>query len=167
MQLRIPTAVQEREGSNKWERGRPASVGHFHEESSPTHFIKVIFKLGQGTLPIPNACIPYLGPVLGKITLMTYTSFKWDIKKKKISFETEDIKIYEVNNTAVLSQGRPAFTIAHALKVGYFLIFKKLNLKEYKLVIFDYSCCQVMKKCPNHEDATRMMMKDRLSLHCF
>jgi hypothetical protein len=31
------------------------------------------------------------------------------------------------------------FVIAHNLKICYSLFFKKLNAKEYKVVVFDYS----------------------------
>jgi hypothetical protein len=33
---------------------------------------------------------------------------------------------------------------------GYFHFFTKLNAKEYKVVIFDYSCCEVVGMCPPH-----------------
>jgi hypothetical protein len=39
-----------------------------------------------------------------------------------------------------LEAGWPEFAISHNLKIGYFCFFKKLNAKEYEVVVLDYSC---------------------------
>jgi hypothetical protein len=55
-----------------------------------------------------------------------------------------------VDNTLVLDQGWIKFSIAHNLRVGYFLAFKKTSLTKYIVTIFDYTCCEVMTKCSDH-----------------
>lgn len=147
MQLGVPVEV-EGEGSNKRARGRPANVGHFHKDCGPNHFIKVLFASGLGKLQIPDGFREYLGSLPRKMIVRTYTGCSWEIKVK------------EVDGKAVLDQGWPAFAIAHNLQVGYFLTFKKLNDDEYRVVIFDYSCCEVVTKCPDHGDATRRIVEE-------
>ena len=49
------------------------------------------------------------------------------------------------------------FAIAHNLKIGYMLFFKKLSAKEYKVVIFDYSCCEVVGRCPQHPECSKRL----------
>jgi hypothetical protein len=59
-------------------------------------------------------------------------------------------------------QGRPGswlarFAVAHNLKIGYLLFFKKLTAREYRVVIFDYSCCEVVGRCPEHPHSMRRL----------
>jgi hypothetical protein len=54
-------------------RGRPANVGHFHEEVGPENFIRIIFQPTLGMLPIPSKLIDGFGLILGKITVLTNT----------------------------------------------------------------------------------------------
>jgi hypothetical protein len=68
MQLGVPVGVPNAEGPNKRPRGRLANVGHFHDEASMEHFIKVIFEPRMDMLPIANIFRLYFGSVLGKIT---------------------------------------------------------------------------------------------------
>jgi hypothetical protein len=42
------------------------------------------------------------------------------------------------------------FVIAHNLKIGYMIFFKKLSAREYIVAVFDYSCCEVVGRCPQH-----------------
>jgi hypothetical protein len=32
------------------------------------------------------------------------------------------------------------------------LSFKNINTKEYYVAIFDYTCCEVVRKCPTHAE---------------
>jgi hypothetical protein len=55
---------------------------------------------------------------------------------------------------------RPEFAIAHNLKIGYLLFFKKLTAREYRVVVFDYSCCEVVGRCPEHPRSMRRLRAD-------
>jgi hypothetical protein len=50
------------------------------------------------------------------------------------------MSVKEVSGKAVLAASWPEFAIAHNLMIGYLLFFKKLTAKEYRMVVFDYSC---------------------------
>jgi hypothetical protein len=59
-------------------------------------------------------------------------------------------------------QGRPRSWLAKIrgrpqLKIGYLLFFKKLTAREYRVVVFDYSCCEVVGRCPEHPRSTRRL----------
>jgi hypothetical protein len=89
---------------------------------NPTHFCKILIAPGIGVLPLPNGFRPYLGPVPGKMIIKTTTSYQWKMSGK-----------------AVLEAGWPEFVVAHNLKIGYLLFFKKLTAREYRVVVLDYS----------------------------
>jgi hypothetical protein len=61
-------------------------------------------------------------------------------------------------NDAFIDQGWAAFAVAHQLKIGQFLTFKKVSILEYSVVIFDHTCTEVMSRCPEHGDATRCVV---------
>jgi hypothetical protein len=67
LHLGMPVEVAVEEGSSKKPRGWPPSVGHFHDDVSPTHFCKILMVPGIGVLPLPDAFRPYLGSVPGKM----------------------------------------------------------------------------------------------------
>ncbi|KAK1611562.1 hypothetical protein QYE76_035235 [Lolium multiflorum] len=50
--------------------------------------------------------------------------------------------------------GWTAFFVAHHLKVGQFLTFRKVSSLEYSVVIFDHTCTEVVSRCPYHGDDT-------------
>jgi hypothetical protein len=80
--------------------------------------------------------MPYLVVVHKKITLKTSTRFSWDIN------------ISNANGRVFLDHGWPAFAIAHDLKIGFHLTFKKFSPRVYKVMSFDYSGAEVVKRCP-------------------
>jgi hypothetical protein len=47
-----------------------------------------------------------------------------------------------------MDQGWTGFSIAHQIKIGYFMTFKALKNDVYKATIFDYSMIEIVKKCP-------------------
>jgi hypothetical protein len=51
-----------------------------------------------------------------------------------------------------------AFAIAHQLKIGQFLTFKKVSSFEFSVIIFDHTCTEVMTRFPDHGDATRCIV---------
>jgi hypothetical protein len=98
---------------------------------------------GIELLPLPDAFRPFLGPIPGKMIVHTTTGCSWEMVVK------------EGSGKAVLEAGWPEFAIAHNLKIGYLLFFKKLTPKEYRVVVFDYSCCEVVGMCPNHPESMK------------
>jgi hypothetical protein len=70
------------------------------------------------------------------------------------------MSIKEMSGKAVLEAGWPEFTISHNLKIGYLLFFKKLTAREYRVVVFDYSCCEVVGMCPEHPHGMRRLQAD-------
>jgi hypothetical protein len=59
---------------------------------------------------------------------------------------------------AFIDEGWAGFAIAHQLKVGQFLTFKKVSSFEYSVVIFNHTCTEVMSRCPDHGDTTRCVV---------
>jgi hypothetical protein len=60
----------EKESCNKIARGKPPSVGHFHEEVSPTHFYKLMMSPRIGMLSIPDTFRTYLAPQPERLSLV-------------------------------------------------------------------------------------------------
>jgi hypothetical protein len=145
LRLGVPVKVPPEEGSSRKRIRRPPSVGHFHEDMSPTHFCKILMAPGIGVLPLPNGFRPYLGPVSRKMIIKTTTGCQWEMS------------INEVSGKAVLEAGWPEFAVAHNLKIGYILFFKKLTAREYRVPFFDYSCCEVVGRCPEHPRSMRRL----------
>jgi hypothetical protein len=98
-----------------------------------------------GVLSIPNAFRPYLGPVQGKMIVKTTTGCQWEMN------------IREVSDKAIFEAGWADLAVAHNLKIGYLMFFKKLTAKEYKVAVFDYSYYEVVGRCPKHPRSTRRL----------
>jgi hypothetical protein len=113
LRLGVPVEVPPDEGSSKKRIERPPSVRHFHDNVSPSHFCKILMASGIGVLPLPDGFMPYLGPVPGKMIVKTTTGCQWEMSVK------------EVSGKAVLEAGWPEFAVAHNLKIGDLLFFKK------------------------------------------
>jgi hypothetical protein len=140
--------VPPEESSSMKRIGRPPSVGHFHKDMSPTHFCKILMAPGIGVLPLPDSFRPYLGLVSWKMIIKTTTRCQWEMSVK------------EVSSKAVLEAGWPEFVVTHNLKISYLLFFKKLTAREYMVVIFDYSCCEVVGRCLEHPRSMRRLQAD-------
>jgi hypothetical protein len=136
LHLGVPVEVPPEEGSTKKRIGWPPSAGHFHEDMSPTHFCKILMAPGIRVLQLPDGFRPYLGLVPVKMIIKTTTGCQWEMSVK------------EVSGKAVLEAGWLEFAVDHNLKFGYLLFFKKLTAREYRVVVFDYSCCEVVGRCP-------------------
>ncbi|KAK1626872.1 hypothetical protein QYE76_001187 [Lolium multiflorum] len=54
--------------------------------------------------------------------------------------------------------GWAAFAVAHQLQIGQFLVFKKVSTFQFNVVIFDYTCTEVMTMCGYHGEATRCVV---------
>jgi hypothetical protein len=119
-------------------------VGHFHDDVSPTHFSKILMAPGIGMLSLLDGFRPYLGLVPGKMIIKTTTGWRQ----------------WEVSGKAVLVASWPEFVVTHNLKIVYLLFFKKLTAKEYRVVVFDYSCCEFVGRCPEHSRSLRRLQED-------
>jgi hypothetical protein len=100
---------------------------------------------GIRVLPLPDGFRPYLGPMPGKMIIKTTTGCQCEMSVK------------EVSGKAVLEVCWPEFAIAHNLKIGYLLFFKKLTAREHRVVVFNYSCCKVVGRCPEHPRSMRRL----------
>jgi hypothetical protein len=91
----------------------------------------------MGTLPIPKVLSPYFGLVPSKI----------------LDIYTLESKI--VDGRSILAQ--VLATIFHRSRSQGWLLpnLQDYTMNEYIVVNFDYTCCEVMTKCPDHADATR------------
>jgi hypothetical protein len=58
------------------------------------------------------------------------------------------MSLNEVSGKACLEAGWLEFAITHSLRIGYFIFFTKLNGKEYKVAVFEYSCYEMVGTCP-------------------
>ncbi|KAK1679474.1 hypothetical protein QYE76_040322 [Lolium multiflorum] len=114
-------------------KGRPAKVGHFHEEVGPDHFLRIIFKPTFGRLVIPKAFVKWFGEIPSNIIVTTNTRCNWRMTTRR------------EGNDAFIDQGWTAFAVAHQLKVGQFLTFRKVSSFEYSVVIFDHTCTEVFQ----------------------
>jgi hypothetical protein len=71
-----------------------------------------------------------------------------------------EMNMKDVSGKVILKAGWSDFAVAHKLKIGYMLFFKKLSARDYKVVVFDYSCCEVVDRCPQHPKSTRRLQED-------
>ncbi|XP_051229928.1 B3 domain-containing protein At1g49475-like [Lolium perenne] len=134
------------EGTVKKRRGRPAKVGHFHDEQGPDHFLKIIFKPTFSRLIIPKAFVKWFGDIPDNIIVTTNTGCNWRMTTRR---EGDD---------AFIDQGWSAFAVAHQLKVDQFVTFRRVSSLEYRVVIFDHTCTEVVRRCPYHGGPTRCVV---------
>ncbi|KAK1663086.1 hypothetical protein QYE76_051245 [Lolium multiflorum] len=67
------------------------------------------------------------------------------------------IKVREFDRNISMDQGWASFSITHEIKIGYLLTFKALKKDAYKVIIFDYSMTEIVKKCSEHDLALAKM----------
>ncbi|KAK1609397.1 hypothetical protein QYE76_033070 [Lolium multiflorum] len=120
-----------------------ANIGHFQPDVGPDQFLHIVFKPTFSRLRIPQDFVRWFGEIPSSIIVKTNTGYKW-----RMTTARED-------DDAYIDQGWAGFAIAHQLQVCQFLIFKKVSSFEYSVLIFDYTCTEVMTRCRYHGDATR------------
>jgi hypothetical protein len=54
------------------------------------------------------------------------------------------------NGKIVMDRGWSEFVRAHDLKVGYFLVFKKLGTRSLKVLIFYQNYCEIEIRCAGY-----------------
>nr|XP_051201998.1 B3 domain-containing protein At1g49475-like [Lolium perenne] len=82
---------------------------------------------------IPKAFVKWFGEIPSNIIVGTNTGCNWRMTMRR------------EGNDAFIDQGWTAFTIAHQLKVGQFVTFRKVPSLEYSVVIFDHTCTEVVR----------------------
>ena len=50
----------------------------------------------------------------------------------------------------VMGEGWSDFLEAHGLELGYFLVFKKLNSRSLKVIVFDQDGCEKVIRCAGY-----------------
>jgi hypothetical protein len=63
-----------------------------------------------------------------------------------------------------MDQGWPIFAITHDLQSRCFITFKNLYWKVYKVVIFNFSGAETLKRCPQHPEAFKRIVDDECLL---
>jgi hypothetical protein len=98
----------------------PMQVRHAHEENTADSLYKLLLLLaGSDVCAIPNGFVHcFEGKCLGKIKLKISSGCIWDV----------DLKMENMKN--FMDIGWSEFVKAHNLKVGYFLVFKKLDTRS-------------------------------------
>ncbi|KAK1641908.1 hypothetical protein QYE76_059713 [Lolium multiflorum] len=130
--LKLGSPQTPAEGRSK--KRRAANVGHYQPDVGPDQFLRIVFKPTFSRLRIPQDFIGWVGEIPLNIILKTNTGCNWRMTTAR---EGDDVYI---------DQGWAAFAIAHQLQVGQFLIFKRVSSFEYSVVIFDYTCTEVMTR---------------------
>jgi hypothetical protein len=54
------------------------------------------------------------------------------------------VKLRKIKGIVYLDQGWLGFSIAHQVKIGYFMIFKVMTGDIFKVTIFDYTMTEVV-----------------------
>nr|XP_051205067.1 putative B3 domain-containing protein Os03g0621600 [Lolium perenne] len=125
---------------------RVANVGHFQLDVGQDQFLRIVFKPTFDRLQIPHDFVRWFGEIPSNIIVTINTGCYW---RMTTVMEGDD---------AYIDQGWAAFAVAHQLQIGQFLVFQKVSTFQYNVVIFDYTCTEVMTMCRYHGDATRCVI---------
>jgi hypothetical protein len=61
------------------------------------------------------------------------------------------VKMKEFNGTMWLDEGFLGLSIAHEIKIHYFITLKVLKGDVFKVNILDYIMMEVVMRCPQHD----------------
>ena len=115
-------------------------VRHVHEEETPDEFCKLLLTfLGLEVRTIPNGflhCFEGKCPEIIKLKICTGCSWEVDLK--------------EEDGMVIMDEGWSYFLEAHDLMLGYFLIFKKLNTRSLRVIVFDQNGCEKVIRCAGY-----------------
>jgi hypothetical protein len=75
------------------------------------------------------------------------------------------VKLKDVKHRVGMDQGWAEFSIAHDIKIDYFMTSKVLKGHMYKVNIFVYNMTEVVKKYPQH-DPTLAIIWLLFGLYC-
>ena len=115
-------------------------VRHAHEEKTPDELCKLLLTfLGLEVHTIPNGflhCFEGKCPEFIKLKICTGCSFEVDLK--------------EEDGMVIMYKRWSYFVEAHELELGYFLIFKKINSRSLKVIVFDQDGCEKVIRCAGY-----------------
>ncbi|KAI4992237.1 hypothetical protein ZWY2020_050979 [Hordeum vulgare] len=123
--------------SPKWR-----NYGHYHQESGPSHFCKVILAPKLESLPLPLDFMKHFPAVLAEFKLKTNNDYAWRVTVRLL------------NGRVTLDQGWDTFVAVHHIMVGYMLAFKLLTPNTMKVTVFDEEGMEVVTKCKEHDNAS-------------
>ena len=126
-----------RESCAVWMEGLARNT---HVENTCDAFCKMLLiPRGLDVRSIPSSFLPtFGGEYLEAIKLKICKAYSWDVELKK-----QDGKV-------ILDEGWLDFVKAHDLKVGYFLVFKKLATTSFKVIVFDHDNCEKVIRCAGY-----------------
>ena len=73
-----------------------------------------------------------------------------DVKLKICTGCSWEVDLKEEDGMVVMDEGWSDFLEAHDLKLGYFLIFNKLNSRSLKVIVFDQDGCEKVIRCAGY-----------------
>ncbi|KAE8789829.1 cohesin subunit sa-1 [Hordeum vulgare] len=100
------------------------NYGHYHQESKPSHFCKVILAPNLESLPLPVDFTKYFPTFPVEFKLKMNTSCAWRATARLM------------NGTITCDQGWDTFVAVHHILIGYMLTFKLLTLDTMKVIVF-------------------------------
>uniref|UniRef100_A0A8I6XT91 TF-B3 domain-containing protein n=1 Tax=Hordeum vulgare subsp. vulgare TaxID=112509 RepID=A0A8I6XT91_HORVV len=118
------------------------NCGHYHQESGPNHFCKVILAPKLESLPLPLNFTKHFPAIPAEFKLKTNTICAWRVTVRLM------------NGRVTLDQGCDTFVAVHHIMIGYMLTFKLLTPDTMKVIVFDGEGVEVVTKCKEHDNAS-------------
>ena len=117
------------------------NYGHYHQESGPNHFCKVILAPKLESLPLPLDFTKHFPAIPTEFKLKTNTGCAWRVTVRVI------------NGRVTLDQGWATFVVVHQIIIGYMVTFKLLTHDTMKVILFNDDGVEVVTKCNKHDKA--------------
>ena len=117
------------------------NYGHYHQESGPNHFCKVILAPKLESLPLPLDFTTHFPTIPTEFKLKTNTGCTWRVTVRVI------------NGRVTLDQGWATFAAVHQIMIGYMLTFKLPTPDTMKVIVFNDEGVEVITKCKEHGNA--------------
>nr|XP_040252193.1 B3 domain-containing protein At4g34400-like [Aegilops tauschii subsp. strangulata] len=116
------------------------NYGHYHQESGPSNFCKVILAQKLESLPMPLEFTKHFPVVPAEFKLKKNTGCAWRVT------------VRVVNDRVTLDQGWATFVAVHQIMIGYMLTFKLLTSDTMKVTVFNDEGVEVVTKCKEHNN---------------
>lgn len=116
------------------------NYGHYHQESGPNHFCKVILAPKLESLPLPLDFTKHFPAIPTEFELKTNTGCAWRVTVRVI------------NDRVTLDKGWASFVTVHQIMIGYMLRFKLLTPDTMKVIAFNDEAMEVVTKRKEHDN---------------